>query len=81
MACLGYFEWRGTAKSAVPDEHGGVTGGANDAEVHFSLASLLAHHVHNTTHQNCPADQSKTPIQPAKGHGKEGGFGSGPLRV
>ena len=81
MACLGYFEWRGTAESAVPDEHGGVTCGANDAEVHFSLASLLAHHVHNTTHEDCPADQSKTPIQPTEGHGKEGGFGSGPLRV
>ena len=81
VACLGYFEWRGTAESAVPDEHGGITGGADDAEVHFTLPPLLAHHVHNAAHQNCPADQAQPPIQPTEGHGEEGGFGSGPSRV
>ena len=81
MACLGHFERSRTAESAVPDEHGGVTGGANDAEVHFSLASLLAHHVHNAAHEDCGAYESETPIQPAEGHGEEGGFSSGPSRV
>ena len=81
VACLGYFEWRGTAESAVPDEHGGVTGGADDAEVHFTLPPLLAHHVHNAAHEDGTAYGSETPIQPTEGHGEEGGFGSGPSRV
>ena len=62
VACLGHFEWRRTAESAVPDEHGGVTGGADDAEVHFTLPPLLAHHVHNAAHEDGTAYESETPV-------------------
>ena len=65
----------------MPDEHGGVTGGADDAEVHFALASLLTHHVHNAAHEDCPAYKTQSPIQPTEGHGEDRGFGSGPSRV